>query len=249
MRQNTLRYQISLFGSFDEIIASNENIKFFIDNFSDRGFIPNQFIEVSVEIKSENNKSETTNRNEVSRLRLNDKDKKWDIRFASDRIDFFFVNSNIGQIEMIDKNIFKDDVYEFIKRINNKFNIKAKRLGFVTQYLYDQLDLSNIAKSFQNNISFFETKQITDWNMKMSSRQKSINDEIINSSMDLKHLNRLMKINNDITEFNGILLNIDINTLSDNEMYRFNVENIKEFIDDFLQIENNIYTEINSKFV
>ena len=156
MGQIVLRYQISIFGSFDEIKPSAENIKFFIDKFSDKGFIPNQFTEVSLEIKSELNKGTETTNVETSRLRLSDSDKKWDIRFASDRIDFLFVNSNIGQIKMIEKDVFLSEVSEFIDRISEKYQIKSKRVGLLTQYLYNGLDVNKVSSSFQNNIAFFK---------------------------------------------------------------------------------------------
>lgn len=249
MGQINLRYQISLFGSFDEIKPSADNIKFFIDRFSDRGFIPNQFVEASVEIKSEINKGIATTKNiEKSRLRLTDSDKKWDIRFASDRIDFLFVNSNIGQIKVIDKEAFILEVLDFINRINEKHTIKSKRVGFITQYLYDGLDLTKVSNSFQSNIPFFNQKPIVDWNAKVTTRHKiEAIGEVANMGIDLRRLQRPMKSNNSTTIFDGILLNIDVNTLSENELYRFTIENFQSVINEFSAIQTTIFEEINSK--
>ncbi|MBS1774734.1 MAG: hypothetical protein JSS64_00450 [Bacteroidetes bacterium] len=217
MGQIVLRYQISIFGSFDEIKPTADNIKFFIEKFSDKGFIPNQFTEVSLEIKSESNKgAETTKNVETSRLRLSDSDKKWDIRFASDRIDFLFVNSNIGQIQMIEKDVFIAEVSEFINRINEKHQIKSKRVGLITQYLYDDIDLNKVSNVFQNKIAFFNQKPIIDWNSKTATRHKieAIN-EVANLSMDVRRIQRPLKVHNGTSLFDGILLNIDINTLAE----------------------------------
>jgi hypothetical protein len=249
MGQMVLRYQLSIFGSFDEIKPSAENIKFFIDKFSDKGFIPNQFTEARVEIRSELNKGiETTKNVESSRLRLNDSDKKWDIRFASERIDFRFINSNIGQTKMIEKDVFISEVSEFINRINEKHQIKSKRIGLVTQYLYDNLDLNKVSNSFLNNIAFFDQKQVIDWNAKTTTRHKieAIN-EVANLGMDVRRIRQLMKINNGTSLFDGVLLNIDINTLAENESYRFTVESIKSLIIEFSTIETTIFSETNAK--
>lgn len=248
MGQIVLRYQISIFGSVDEIKTSTENIKFFIDKLSDKGFIPNQFTEVSLEIKSELNKGTETSNVETSRLRLSDSDKKWDIRFASDRIDFLFVNSNIGQIKMLEKDVFLSEVYEFIERINEKYQIKSKRVGLLTQYLYDGLDVNKVSSSFQNNIDFFNQKPIIDWNIKTATRHiiDSIN-EVANFSTEIRKIQRPMKINNGTSLFDGLLLNIDINTLAENESYRFTIESIKSFLNEFSTVETTILNETNAK--
>lgn len=56
-----------------------------------------------------------------------------------------------------------------------------------------------------------------------------------------------MKINNGTSLFDGLLLNIDINTLAENESYRFTIESIKSFLNEFSTVETTILNETNAK--
>ena len=149
---------------------------------------------------------------------------------------------------MIEKDVFLSEVSEFIDRISEKYQIKSKRVGLLTQYLYNGLDVNKVSSSFQNNIAFFNQKPIIDWNIKTATRHiiEAIK-EVANFSTDIRKIQRPMKINNGTSLFDGLLLNIDINTLAENESYRFTVESIKSLINEFSTIETNILNETNAK--
>ena len=242
-----LRYQITLFGGYDEIIPNSENMKFFIENFSSKGLIPNQVPELFINIGSKDTSPKTN-----LRLNLTDPERKWDIKFNSDKIEITFLNSNIGVVKEISKEDFVSEVVDFLGELNKKFSKSHKRIGFVSQYLFDYSDTSEYAKLFLNSIEFFSNKQISNWSGQTSTRMSlNCNDsqsEVVNVSSEIRTIKQPMNMNNSVSLFNGIVLNIDINTLSENSSYRFEIENMKSIFDEMSKIESTISDQIIQKF-
>jgi hypothetical protein len=232
-----LKYQITLFGNYDEILPNNENIKYFLDNFSDKNLVPNQFKQINLDISIEASKA-----NHTSRLSLTDSSKKWNIKFSSDRIDFIFTNSNIGVIEMPEKEFFLQEVIEFIRRINLKFPKTHKRVGFVTQTLFDEININSSMKKFVNPIDFYENKPTLEWSNRVATRVNTANgiDELLNVSSDFRWIKAELNIESKMSIFDGLVLNLDINTLNENSNYRFNEENLNLLFTEMLRIEKNI---------
>ena len=54
METNFFKFQVFLFGDFDEVEANPENISFFMSKFLPHNFIPKQVQEVSLNIKGKN---------------------------------------------------------------------------------------------------------------------------------------------------------------------------------------------------
>ena len=242
-----LRYQISLFGNYDEITPSSENMKFFIENFSDKGLIPNQIRQLSIDMTSKEPSSKTD-----LRLNLTDSDKKWDVKFNSNRIDIVFLNSNIGVIKEISKEDFLKEAIDLLNRINQKFNKSHKKLGFVFQYLIDSTDIFNDSKLFLNSIDYFNEKSMSDWSSRVATRSKlTYNDnheEIVNVISEARRINQPMNIKNNFALFEGVFINIDINTLSENQNYRFQFENLNSIFNEMSKIEASIINQIAQKF-
>jgi hypothetical protein len=230
-----LKYQVSLFGSFDEIIPNGENIKFFLDEFSDKNLIPNQFKEISLDLTGESIKN-----NNFSRLSLTNSDMTWNVKFSTDRIDFIFSNSDINVIKMPDIKDYISNVKEFIQRINKKYNKTFKRLGLVSQYLVKDIDINESSNKFNTKIGFFNKKPLIEWTNKNATRQ-NLKDELINISSELRWIKTNLKIDSRPSIFEGIVMNFDTNTIAENNNYRFNTENTLTFLDEILKIENELY--------
>lgn len=247
MKNIDLRYQVTIFGNFDNIIPSGEILKFFIDEFFEKKLIPNQFTENEVQII--NNEAKST---KSTRLRLSDPENRWDIRFLYDRIDITYLNSNIGVGNMIAKTDFINEVFNILTSLDKRFSKVHKRIGFVTQYLINQFDRTSTVNNFSEIIDSFKDKQLIGWKNHLATRIKvtepNVYDELLNINYDLNFVNQLMQIENRITDFNGAILNIDMNTLDEIAIYRFTTEKINYLLLKFLEIEDKIKNEILTKF-
>jgi hypothetical protein len=245
-KQINLKYQVSLFGNYDEIVPNSDNMKFFIDNFTDKGIIPYQIQGFSIDIDIMS--KEPSQQKSIQMLSLTDSEKKWDIKFNPDRIDIVFVNENIGVIKMISKEDFLQETIEILEKISSKFKKTHKRVAFVTQYLFNLEDISNLSKSFVNSINYLDEKPILRWFNKIETRTKlAKQDEIINVISDIGSINQPIKMNNVLSLFQGIAISIDINTIFENETYRFQLENLKSIFDEMLKVEEIILTQNTQK--
>lgn len=248
MKTIDLRYQVTIFGNFDDVTPTSENLKFFIDEFYDKNLIPNQFTEVSVELRNKETKNI-----ESTRLRLSDMENRSDIRFLSDKLVITFLNSNIGVVKMITKEQFLKEINNILLSLDKKFSKTYKRIGFVTQYLTSGFENLKTINAFSKIPTFFDTKPIVDWSNSLATRmkieEKNLYDEIVNASYDLKMVSQIMKIENKIANFNGAILNIDINTIDENQNYRLKKEIIENILNKFLEIEDNVKNQIFEKFV
>lgn len=131
MNSIQLRYQIALFGNFDEITPTVENIKFFIENFSDKGFIPSQFNELNLGVPN----IPPTN---ASRLSLTSNDSSWNIMFGKERLDFILTNTNIGIYQMPTKDSFLSTFNEIYSKISTNYHpseneINNERLKYLDE--------------------------------------------------------------------------------------------------------------------
>lgn len=236
-----LKYQVSIFGSFDEIVPDGDNIKYFLDEFSDKNLIPNQFSEINVEVSDENIENKRT-----SRLRLTNSETTWNVQFFKDRIDFIFTNSDIYVTEMPEIKNYVEDVKEFIKKINKKYNKSFKRIGLVSQYLVKGIDISESSSKFNTKIGIFSKKPSIEWTNRNATRI-NLKDELINISCDLKWVKTNLIVNSKSQVFEGLLINFDTNTIAENTDYRFNTENILVFLDEILKIENELSRDFKLK--
>jgi hypothetical protein len=235
MEKINLRYQVSLFGNYDEIVPNSENIKFFFDNFTNKGMMPYQTQEVSIDITSEE-----SNYKNSHRLSLADLERKWNIKFNSDRIDIVFVNSNIGVTEMISKEDFLKETMFFLEKIDSKFTKSHKRVAFVTNHLFTPADISKSSKSFTNSIDYFDGKSILEWSNRVATRVKLLyggQEDVVNVISAMRSIGQPMMIKNTHSFFQGLALNIDINTIPENETYRFRFQDLESMFNEMLRID------------
>jgi len=245
MKKIDLRYQIALFGNYDEIVPNSDNIKFFFDSFANKGMIPYQTQEVNIDVTSKEPSQKT-----IQRLSLADSERKWDIKFNTDRIDITFVNANIGITEVISKEDFLKETMFFLEKIDGKFQRSHKRIAFVAHYLFSPTDASKSSKPFTNSINYFDDKPILEWSNRVATRVKLSYDDqedVINVISEMGRINQPMKINNAVSLFQGIALNVDINTIPENETYRFQLKDLKSIFEEMLKIEKIVVEQNTQK--
>ena len=246
MNTYNLKYQVSLFGIFQEIIPNSENMKFFIEKFSDKNLIPSQYNEISVSIDAKNN--ENSNNTILQRLRLSTSNNMWDIRINTDRIDINFTNSNIGFVEMPQLESFSEDVIDIIAILNSKFNKKFSRIGVVTQTVVNDINKEKNRNNFLKSDKLFSDKEIVDWSFRDSTKTTIANNEVVNVVRDVRWFKtNKMTMNNIIQSFEGIVYTIDINSLVEIKEFRFDQDLVSKFILETVALENKINIDIKSK--
>ena len=238
MNSIQLRYQIALFGNFDEITPTVENIKFFIENFSDKGFIPSQFNELNLGVPN----IPPTN---ASRLSLTSNDSSWNIMFGKERLDFILTNTNIGIYQMPTKDGFLSTFNEIYSKISKNFPKKLKRIGFVCQYLIRDIELPSLSKKINISPSYFNNNSLIEFSNRYASRSniKVPQDEIVNTSGELSWIKTLMAIDGKNSLFDGLMLNIDINSLAENQDYRFDDVKLQLFLTEVSKIETKVFED------
>lgn len=229
------RFQVALFGNFDDISPNVDVIKYFIEVFADRGLIPSQFNELSFDIAGGAGKN-------ANRLSLTSKDSSWNIRFSHDRADFVLTNIDIGKFSMLSKADFLSDFNEIHARINEKFPKKIKRLGFVNQYLITGIPIDDVSKKISRTPEIMTDTPSIEFSNKVATRTtiKVPEEEIMNISGELRWLRTNMKIENQDKIFDGLLMTIDINTLGEKTEYRIDADKIKNILAESTTIEDSV---------
>lgn len=229
------RFQVALFGNFDDISPNIDVIKYFIEVFSDKGLIPSQYNELSFDIAGGAGKN-------ANRLSLTSKDSSWNIRFSQDRADFVLTNIDIGKFRMLSKADFLSDFKEIHAKINEKYPRKIKRLGFVNQYLIKGVLIDDVSKKISNTPEILTDTPSIEFSNKVATRTKIKvpDEELINISGEIRWLRTNMKIENKEQIFDGLLMTIDINTLAEKTEYRIDVDKINNILAKSSTIEDSV---------
>jgi hypothetical protein len=223
MNTINLKYQVSLFGNYDEISLNQETIRTFFDMFSDQGFIPNTQNEINIEFNEFN---KDFRKNTVPKLRLSSSDNSWNISFGSERIDFILTNISIDDFDMPEFDRYIDNCKDFINRISEKYSKKHRRIGVVQNILLSEQD-DAIPQKICRNISLFENKPLLDWVYRASVRENVENESLnVISEMKKVKIENAQQSNGD-----GILIIFDVNTIDENRHYRFGKNNVNNCID------------------
>ena len=235
-----LRHQVVVFGNYDEITPNMENIKYFIEVFADKNLIPSQYKEISFNVTGN-----TVKNSDSARLSLTSINGMWNIRFNVNRIDFVLTNSNIGRVEMPNTETFLSEVEDILTKVSQRFPKNYKRVGLVSQFLFKDISSKQSSQKANKAINFFDDKPIFEWSNKTTTRMtvQIPEAEIVNISNELRWLKTNIKIEDRNALFDGLLLNIDINTLNENENYRFNNTNLKGLLKEMSQISELIKNE------
>lgn len=234
MNSYKLRYQFALFGNYEEIMPSASTIEYFLKEFSDKGLLPTQYNEVKIV-----GEHETVN---IPRLQFVSFEKGIQIIFSSDRIDIYLTNINIGKFEMPDSNEFIQDVLSFLTKVNLRFPRLHKRLGFVTRTATIDADLTLLSDRAVNKPEIFKDKAVLEWSNKVLVRDTIEIPEIepLNLSVESVWQKANMTVDGKAILVDGLLTIVDINTLNDNQNYRFNIDKVQHFLEKAIVLESNI---------
>lgn len=228
-----IKYQLVLFGSYGEILPKPDNIKYFMDAFSDKELIPTTFQEIGPE-------------GALNRFSLTNSDESWLIEFGSNRIDIFHTNKNVGVTDFLDLPDFIKNTNEIINAIQKKFPNKHNRLSFVTRALFEEMSMEqhdSVYHKLNNSISVYNDNPIVDWNSRTVSRINYEFDglnETFNVISTIKRTKGNLTIESEKTEVDRLELHFDINTFQGNTDYRFEAKEIASFLNQAASVEQDL---------
>lgn len=231
-----IKYQVVLFGNFEDISPKPDNLKYFIELFSDKELIPTTYQEIGPG-------------GAVNRFSLTDTDQVWLIQFGSNRLDIQYTNKNVGVINFLSLDQFISETKSMIESITNKFSKKFNRLSLVTRTLMDEMSpeqLDDIYHRLNNSIDLYKENRISDWNTRTVSRIPYVfgdNNETFNVISDIKRVKGHIQINSKKTEIDRIELNFDLNTFQGNTEYRFDSSDFTSFADLTYKLESELKTK------
>lgn len=238
MNSKIYKYLFVAYGNYSDITPNTENIKFFFNNFLEKQLIPNQFQEVNLNFLNINKdlKSEL-----VNRLGLTSLDKKWEIRFDLDKVEFLF-SEDISNESTLQVDTFGEKVLEYLEIIDSRFSKKHTRIGLVVQYLISEVNSRDVFNKHGKPLDYFKEEDPIEWGNKVVVRKifEIPNKEIVNISNDLKWLKASIVSNSTDSLFEGLHLAIDINTLHENSNDRFDLNSIKSFLQKSIEIHKTI---------
>ena len=238
MEKIDLRFQVVLFGNFDDITPNPKTIKYFLESYEGRNLIPNRFQEVNIDAVSETG---STN----NRLCLTSGDRSWDIRFGFDRMAAILTNANIGVTAMEDRDSFIKSFSDIYSKFNSRFPRKVKRIGFVCQHLLSDVSVDDIVGKVNNSTAFYQETASVEFNNQVVSRTsiRIPEEELINVSSELRWIKTNFKIENKDQVFEGLFYATDINTIPENVEYRLDEEGIASFLSESTKITARINDE------
>lgn len=231
-----LKYQATIFGNFNDIEPTTENISKLINMFNDKKLLPGTFKEISLQAMN----------NPVLRLRFSSPNNEWRINFATDRIDIEknpieLKGENLGKIEN-----FLNESNDIFFRLLSEYKKKAYRVALITSGLFKEMNnekLETIYKKIFQPIEFYQNNLPYEWNSRSVSKYELEIEkvtELLNVITSLNRIQGQMELSDSILKFNRIEVAFDINTTQDNKEPRFDMN----FINDFFYKVNNIRTKI-----
>ncbi len=238
-----IKFQVVLYGTYGDILPKPDNIKYFIDSFSDKELIPTTRQEIGP--------------NEaVNRFSLTNSDESWLIEFGSNRIDIFHTNKDVGKTEFLSLDDFVKEAKSIAEKIQVKFPKKHNRLALVTRFLLDEMTQEahdEVYRKLNSSIPIYNENVIADWNSRVVSRVPYEFDglkETFNVISNVKRTKGNLIIDSEKTEVDRVELHFDINTFQGNTDYRFELEQIDSFLKQAVKVEQSLkkeYLELISK--
>ncbi|MBL7095562.1 hypothetical protein ISS22_16535 [candidate division KSB1 bacterium] len=232
-----LKYQAVIFASLEEISPSPDILKYFIEEFKDKGLIPSMFQEITANGKISN------------RFIFKSLNDEWEIEFGINRLNIKKVNRDIHVSNFGTKKEFLEEVVKIVNVIFNKFPHKANRISFVTQYFIKPTDskgLNSIASKVSILSKTYQDNPPINWNHRYVSRmEKKISEknEIVNFIGEINRVQGNLKINSKIEEFDRVELKFDINTFQGNQEFRFSINDIEDFYEKVYEWEDILLNE------
>ena len=239
-------YKISAFGNFSSISATAESLLYFLEAFKKHGLVPSIYQELSMQ-------NGAIQPFPVQRIALVSADNKEKITIGLNRIDYEILASDdvkISSEKMEEYNARIIDSFELILKVAN---LSASRLALNAEALainLSQQELDLFLGKYTNPISLFEPRAMTEWNTRLvSKKSNAINgsSEDFNVIAIIQKTSLQKQVNGQVEFSNGFSISIDINTIAENALARFEAAQIAEFIEISTNWYNIILREVGDQ--
>lgn len=235
-----LSFQLSMFGSYQDIAPSSNTLQYLIEKFNDKELIPTTFQEIDI----------ANPRTPINRLSMRSTNEVWSIVFNANRIDIIKNNNDVGVVKMGNVHDFIEEAINIVRIIDEKFPKKHYRLALITRYLLKQMSPSEISSTFRKNVNtygFFNTHEPIEWNNRVVARtEKNIGEltETINVIAESNRIKGQLKVNSKNEDIDRVELKFDINTYQLQTDYRFGISEL----DTFAYAAHEIETQIKNDY-
>lgn len=220
-----LKYQASIFLDAQSINASPDNIGKMLLKFTDKGFVPNIFQEIT-----------PVNPKPQNRFRMQSPNGEWVTSIGSTRIDIEQNPTNLKGTNLKEAVEFGQEATDIIGRILDTFPKKSNRLAFVSSFMLKEMtqeELNSYYERLFNSPDLYKQNQPFEWNWRTASRlTKQINNKEETFNF-ITSINRVTgEINNPelISEFDRVEISFDINSVPMNNEHRFGMADIGDFL-------------------
>lgn len=225
MEGTNLNYQFSIFGDFRDISPKkSETVMELLMLYKDKNFIPSIFQEIQM--------GPIPNSPE-NRIMLINSDG-WQINIGNTRVDITISYKESSKYSSMSIEETKDEACDIIKKLLEKYNKKCNRLALNTLFICSPEYSAKIEKKYLDKgraNDFYNINISQEWNERISSPivVPDFYNEVINVGMNTIKGQGHYVTENKTVQFNGITLQIDINTLPNEQTYRFDYEKINKF--------------------
>ena len=234
-----LKYQFSIFLNASDLNATPKNISELMNEFMDKGFIPNTFQEIS-----------SLNPTPQNRFKLQSPSGEWSVMLGSSRIDIEQNPTNLKGSNLISSKQFSTEAKDIIIRILTKFPRKGNRLSIVSRCLFNEMSNDQLNKVYGrlfNSPPLYVNNTPFEWNWRAVAKiNKNImaNNEEFNFVTTINRINGEIRNGNEVSVVDRIELGLDLNSIAQNYDNRFGVEEIDFFMDNAYLWHNELQEEI-----
>lgn len=234
-----LKYQATIFLNALDISATQKNISDLMTDFSDKGFIPNIFQEITF-----------LNPQPQNRFRLQSPNNEWSISIGSVRIDIEKNPTDLKGSNLGSEQDFCLEAADYFQRILKRFPRKANRLAFVSRFLLNEMTDEQLSKSYSklfNSPPLYSDNTPFEWNWRTASHiEKEFSElkETFNFVTTINRLNGEVKNGNEVSQIDRIEFNFDINSIPAKNENRFGAVEVKTFLENVYEWQDNLKNEM-----
>jgi hypothetical protein len=242
-------FKTSIFGDFDNIKPTPETIMALVKEFAEFEVMPSTFTETNSSISA---LADTDMLQPIikNRLRLSSESEGMDIFIFSNRIDIGFEPKEfIGFSDEQIRNLTKKAGAIF-ERLLNKYTKSASRLALTTTTLLIDLQdeqRSAFLRKFITDESYFSNP--LNWStclMKRESIKLNKNQDALNIIATISTTIGQEGKGNEFRDFNGFSIIFDINTVSENTAPRFTLPEIRDFLNQAVDLKRKLIADLIS---
>ena len=250
MKESNLKFQASLFGSFEDISPTTDNLKYALNEFEYLGLIPSSYDQI--EIPQGLSQLLGGSGQGIPRFNLKSGDGLWLIDFEKNRIDIIKQTLDTDLKGFGDLADFLIEANRILEKVQIRFNKTFHRLSIITRHLFSDLTEDQFSAAFTslvNPVAIYQENPPTEWQTRLLSKISPKDyGELLNVICAANRGTVAMKAGEALNPVDGIEVLFDINTHQSNTEYRFGTADIPTFWDVAATFTQSILDEYRGRF-